>query len=160
MLIGLFRNLAILTNCIFSVQILEGLLRLPENRECADCKSKWVELCQFSCFKHGNGELDISRCCQNSFLTLSVITWGNGSFCFLNVFWVNGTIFYGSKHLQIYCLFRNLCTCASTPLITGKRTKMKILYQQKRILDCFIFHVVACPMGRYLFLKLCPCWKS
>ena len=26
----------------FNLQILEGLLKLPENRECADCKSKYV----------------------------------------------------------------------------------------------------------------------
>jgi len=24
------------------MQILEGLLKLPENRECADCKAKYV----------------------------------------------------------------------------------------------------------------------
>lgn len=24
------------------IQILEGLLKLPENRECADCKAKYV----------------------------------------------------------------------------------------------------------------------
>lgn len=27
---------------VVHVQILEGLLKLPENRECADCKAKYV----------------------------------------------------------------------------------------------------------------------
>ncbi|CAJ1957010.1 unnamed protein product [Sphenostylis stenocarpa] len=26
----------------FKISILEGLLKLPENRECADCKAKYV----------------------------------------------------------------------------------------------------------------------
>lgn len=28
-------------------QILEGLLKLPENKECADCKAKYVNIFEF-----------------------------------------------------------------------------------------------------------------
>ncbi len=39
---------------LFCKQVLEALMKLPENRECADCRSKWVNLFPFACSEYDN----------------------------------------------------------------------------------------------------------
>lgn len=38
--------------CYFCKQILEGLVRLPSNRECADCRNKYAFLMSFYYVQH------------------------------------------------------------------------------------------------------------